>query len=58
MVGDNEYDWSNEEVRNAHAEEYAAWQEMMRLKQIEYDTEEQYNTTKQSHLDSELAKNQ
>jgi hypothetical protein len=46
MVGDNEYDWSNKEVQNAHAEEYAAWQEMMRLKQIEYDTEEQYNTTR------------
>lgn len=58
MVGENKYDWSDEQVQKDHAEEYTAWQEMMRLKQIEYDTEEQYNTTRQGYLDSELAKHQ
>jgi len=32
MVGDQQYDWSNETVQDAHQEEYAAWQEMMRLR--------------------------
>lgn len=58
MVGDQQYDWSDEKIQEAHQEEYAAWQEMMRLRQIEYDTEEQYNTTRQGYLDSELAKHQ
>lgn len=58
MVGDQQYDWSDEKIQEAHQEEYAAWQEMMRLRQIEYDTEEQYNTTRQGYLDSELTKHQ